>query len=340
MIAGLMAEPTPSGGTCRPKGWRSLHRRRSTASWSVEGFITREPRKRPKASYVRFEASLPNECWQSDMTHYQLADGTAVEILTFIDDYSRLVLGCECYGTVKAPDVRKMFLRCAETFELPASVLTDNGAIYNARSRGGRTGFEGDLAERGVLYKHSTAYHPQTCGKVERWHRTLKGFLSKRPATSLFEFQQVLDEIVTYHNDVRPHQARGRVTPRVAYEGRAKMQRDTLINQPHYRISRDTVDQRGHVTLRYLGKLRHLNVGWRHRGDRIRLYIIDDHVDIVKEKGVRAGEIILDPDRDYQPMTNRFSTQNFTGSSVFDVLKHHRPNPPRIRTRVALLGRD
>ena len=97
------------------------------------GFITREPRKRPKASYVRFEASWPNECWQSDMTHYQLADGTGVEILNFIDDYSRLVLGCECYGTVKAPDVCKMFLRCAETFELPASVLTDNGAIYNVR---------------------------------------------------------------------------------------------------------------------------------------------------------------------------------------------------------------
>ncbi len=86
------------------------------------------------------------------------------------------------------------------------------------------------------------------------------------------------------------------------------MPRDTLINQPHYRIRRDTVDQRGHVTLRYLGKLRHLNVGWRHRGDRIRLYIIDDHVDIVTEEGVRVGEIILDPDRDYQPMTNRFST--------------------------------
>lgn len=59
------------------------------------GFIVPEPRKRPRASYVRFEATLPNECWQSDMTHWQLVDGTGVEILTFIDDYSRRVLACD-----------------------------------------------------------------------------------------------------------------------------------------------------------------------------------------------------------------------------------------------------
>jgi transposase InsO family protein len=65
--------------------------------------------------------------------------------------------------------------------------LTDNGAIYNARARHGRTGFESDLLDAGVLYKHSTPYHPQTCGKVERWHLTLKQFLAKRPARDLRE---------------------------------------------------------------------------------------------------------------------------------------------------------
>jgi transposase InsO family protein len=56
------------------------------------GFVTPEPRKHPKASYVRFEAELPNECWQTDMTHWQLSDATEVEIITFLDDYSRRVL--------------------------------------------------------------------------------------------------------------------------------------------------------------------------------------------------------------------------------------------------------
>ena len=148
------------------------------------GFVTPEPRKRPRASFIRFEATLPNECWQSDMTHWQLANGAGVEILTFLDDYSRFVLACDVVTVAKVPDVASIFARCCHDFGTPASVLTDNGAIYNARARLGRTGFESDLDRLGVLYKHSTPYHPQTCGKVERWHRTLKNFLAKRPANT------------------------------------------------------------------------------------------------------------------------------------------------------------
>jgi len=271
------------------------------------GFVTPEPRKRPRTSFIRFEATLPNECWQSDMTHWQLSGGQGVEILTFIDDYSRRVLACEAVKVARARDVRRIFAECCREFDPPASVLTDNGAIYNARARHGRTGFESDLLDAGVLYKHSTPYHPQTCGKVERWHLTLKQFLIKRPANSLVELQCVLDETVRYYNDVRPHQSRGRVTPRAAYEGRDKMPAGTLINQPHHRIRHDVVDQRGHVTLRYLGQLRHLNVGWRYRGERIRLYVVDDHVDIVTEEGELVGDIILNPDKDYQPLRRRNS---------------------------------
>ena len=82
----------------------------------------------------------------------------------------------------------------------------------------------------------------------------------------------------------------------------------TLIHQPHHRIRHDLVDVRGHVTLRYLGKLRHLDVGWRFRGQRIRLYIVDDHVDVVTEDGELVGEITLDPERDYHPINRAPST--------------------------------
>lgn len=266
------------------------------------GFITPEPRKRPRAFYIRFEASLPNECWQTDMTHWHLSNGTEVEILTFIDDYSRRVLASDVFVTVKAGDVRHVFAHTCAIYDTPASVLSDNGAIFNARSRGGRTGFESDLLERRVLYKHSTPYHPQTCGKVERWHRTLKKFLAKHPASSLFEMQAVLFDVVRYYNEVRPHRSCHRRTPRVTYEGRDKMPAGTLIDQPHHRIRFDVVDVRGHVTLRYLGKLRHLNVGWGYRGQPIRLYVVDNHVDIVTEDGELVGEITLNPDRDYQPI--------------------------------------
>ena len=268
-----------------------------------EGWITPQPRKRPRASYVRFEASLPNECWQSDMTHWQLADASGVEILTFLDDYSRRVLACEAVVVAKAPDVRRLFRQASAVYGVPASVLSDNGAIYNATSRGGRTAFQSELFELGVLYKHSSPYHPQTCGKVERWHRTLKQFLAQRPATTMHELNAVLFDVVTYYNELRPHRSRGRLAPRSAYDARERLGPHTLINEPHYRLRTDIVDVRGHVSLRYLGQLRHLNVGWRYRGERVYLYIIDEEVEIVSQDGELIGNITLQADRDYHPIT-------------------------------------
>ena len=242
------------------------------------GFVTPAPKKRPKSSYIRFAAELPNECWQSDMTHWHLEDTTPVEILTFLDDHSRLVLSIRAFPTTSMENVRRLFARTCSVFGTPASVLTDNGAIYNAGARGGRTGFESDLITAGVLYKHSRPYHPQTCGKVERWHRTLKKFLAKRPAKTLGELQVILEEVILYYNNVRPHRGINRRTPAVAYNARAKAKPNTLINDPHWRIRKDTVDVRGHVSLRYLGKLRHLNVGWSYRGQMVHLYVLDDVV--------------------------------------------------------------
>ncbi len=67
---------------------------RSGASCTPPGLITPEPRKRPRSSYLRFAAAQPNECWQSDFTHWRLADGTDIEILNWLDDHSRLLLSC------------------------------------------------------------------------------------------------------------------------------------------------------------------------------------------------------------------------------------------------------
>ena len=270
------------------------------------GFVTPAPKKRPTSSYTRFVADLPNECWQSDMTHWRLENGSDVEILTFLDDHSRYVLSVRAHPTVSMHNVRTLFSQTCALYGTPASVLTDNGAIYNSVSRGGRSGFESDLMAAGVLYKHSRPYHPQTCGKVERWHRTLKGFLAKRPAGTLGELQIVLDEVVRYYNEVRPHRGIERRTPLVAYRSRAKAEPHTLIYEPHWRVREDVVDVRGHVTLRYLGKIRHLNVGWSYRGQAIRLFILDDVVTFATKDGDFIGETKIDPNRDYQPKGERF----------------------------------
>ena len=154
--------------------WRTLTRR---------GFITPQPKKRPHTSYIRFEAALPNECWQADTTHWTLADGTDVEILDIIDDHPRMIITARAYRTVTGPDVLTVFRQACNTYGLPASVLTDNGAIFNARHRHGRSAFEQELATNNIIYKHSRPYHPQTCGKIERFHQTLKKALDQHTAS-------------------------------------------------------------------------------------------------------------------------------------------------------------
>lgn len=98
--------------------WRVLRRR---------GFVTPLPHKRPRSSWIRFEAQLPNECWQSDVTHWKLADASDVEIMNMIDDHSRLAVASRAFVFAKANDVVELLLEAGARLGLPASLLTDNG---------------------------------------------------------------------------------------------------------------------------------------------------------------------------------------------------------------------
>ena len=177
--------------------WRILKR---------NGQISPQPHKRPRSSFLRFEASLPNETWQMDSTPWQLADASPVEVLNFLDDKSRLALGATGFLNVKAADVVHAFHSACRQFGLPASLLSDNAAVFTGKSRRGKVLLELELERLGIDFKHSTPYHPQTCGKVERFHQTLKRFLRKQPpATSLAELQFQLDAFRQYYNQRRPH---------------------------------------------------------------------------------------------------------------------------------------
>ena|SRR5579872_4479384 len=134
------------------------------------GFVTPQPQKRPRSSWQRFEADLPNECWQSDMTHWQLRDASGVEIVNFIDDHSRAVMASVAVEVATAPEVVRIFFRAAAVYGLPRSVLSDNGAIYTAAYRGAATGLEIELSALGITFKHGKPYHPQTQGKVCEHH--------------------------------------------------------------------------------------------------------------------------------------------------------------------------
>ena len=282
--------------------WRILKR---------NGLITPQPHKRPRSSFIRFEAKLPNETWQADATPWQLADGTAVELLNFEDDRSRLFLGSTAFPTVKAADVVRAFYSASNQFGLPASLLTDNGRIFTARSIGAKVLLESELERLGIDFKHSTPYHPQTCGKVERLHQTLKRFLAKQtPAGSLAELQFQLDAFRDYYNHRRPHRALGRQTPMAVFSTLLKAGPAQAPAPVDHRVRRDKIDSGGKVTLRYLGRLRHIPVGVAHKNRRVRLLVAGPDVRIVTDDGELIRALTLDPTRSYQPLGGRWPAHN------------------------------
>jgi transposase InsO family protein len=272
--------------------WRILKR---------HGLITPEPHKRPKASFVRFEAELPNQMWQADATHWQLADGSDVEILNLVDDHSRLCLASTAVRTLKAADALQTFYSAVEEFGAPARFLSDNAAVFSGKSRRGRVALESELDRLGIECVHSTPYHPQTCGKVERFHWTMKKFLAKQaPAESIALLQFQLDTFRTIYNQQRPHRALANRTPYQAFNARLKASPSAAEPHLDYRIRRDRLDQYGRVTLRYLSRLRHFHVSYKHRGLPVILLVAGDHVRAIAEDGQLLREITLDPTRDYQ----------------------------------------
>jgi transposase InsO family protein len=274
--------------------WRVLSRR---------GFVTPEPQKRPRSSWRRFQAELPNECWQADTTHWSLADGTDVEILNVIDDHSRLLVASRAFVTAKAADVVETFHLGASALGLPASMLTDNGAIFTAESRRGACAIELELLALGVDYKHSRPYHPQTCGKVERFHQTLKKWLAKqRRAASVARLQAQLDRFGTYYNTVRPHRALNRRTPAEAFAARTKAtpRRAGITVPAEHRVRRDRIASGGKVTLRYHSRLVHLGIGRRYRGTHVLLLVADRDVRVINHDGDLLAEFTIEPTKTYQ----------------------------------------
>jgi transposase InsO family protein len=291
-------EQLPSAATV----WRILKR---------QDLIKPEPHKRPRSSFIRFEAQLPNEMWQCDATPWQLADGSPVEILNLEDDHSRLFLNSTAYPTVKAADVVDAFFSASDSYGLPASFLSDNAAVFSGRSRRGKVALELELESLGIDVKHSTPYHPQTCGKVERLHQTLKRYLRKQPpAPSLAVLQAQLDAFREYYNNHRPHRALGRQTPLVVFNARLKARPAPPQTPTHYRVRQDRIDKTGRVTLRYLSRLRHIQVGAAHRNRKVLLLVAGADVRVVTTDGTLLRQLTLDPKRDYQPLNGRWPVNN------------------------------
>jgi transposase InsO family protein len=280
--------PVPSTSTIR----RILH---------AAGLVVPEPHKRPRSSWIRFEAAAPNEVWQSDFTHWHLADGSEVEIISWLDDHSRYLLACTAFRRVRGDDVVATFTAAGDVHGWPAATLTDNGAVYTSRFTGGRNGFEYLLAYLGIRQKNGAPGHPQTQGKIERFHQTLKRWLGQRPAEiGLAGLQAQLDAFRLAYNEQRPHRAVGRATPGEAYRAIPKALPSDSWGRGHFRLRYDVTDGKGAMTLRRGGRLHHLKVGAAHARRRV-LAIVDEREVTVVD--LATGEILsthlIEPGKGY-----------------------------------------
>lgn len=271
------------------------------------GLVTPDPAKRPRSSFLRFEADQPNETWQSDFTHYRLAGGHDVEILSWLDDHSRYALSVTAHHRVTGPIVLATFRAAVDRFGCPASTLTDNGMVFTTRlsgGKGGRNGLEHELRRLGVIQKNSRPNHPTTCGKVERFQQTLKKWLRAQPAqpSTLTELQALIDVFVKIYNQQRPHRSLPhRATPATAYTARPKAGPGDRSTDTHARLRTDRVDVSGKVTLRYGGTLYSIGIGRTHARTRVLLLVEDLDIRIIDAAtGELLRELVLDPTKRYQ----------------------------------------
>ena len=317
LIVNLRKELTDAGLDAGPHtiAWHLDHHHQITVSAAtirrrlvLGGFITPEPKKRPKSSYVRFQAELPNGCWQSDFTHHRLATGADVEILTWLDDHARYAISITAHRRVSGRAVVATFRQAAGQHGYPASVLTDNAMVYTTRFAGGRGGrnlLETLLVDLGIEQKHSRPNHPTTCGKVERFQQTTQRWLAAQdPAATLEALQQQLDTWTAVYNHHRPHSSLRRRVPAVVYGLLPKAGPAGSTAGTHHRVRHDRIDQTGAISLRRAGLMHHIGIGRAHAGKTVLMLIDDLDIRVIDTTtGELLRHLTLDPTRGYQPQT-------------------------------------
>jgi hypothetical protein len=282
------------------RGLRVPHRSTVHKILARNGLVEPHPRKRPKSSYRRFAYARPRDCCQLDATEVQLAGGAAAVVFDVLDDCTRLLAACQAADAETTAAAVQAIKAAAADCGAPGIVLCDNGAAFTGgpHARGaGASVFSRAVAAQGSRLIHSSPYHPQTCGKVERHHQTLKKWLVLRPApATLAALQELLDQYRDWYNTRRHHTA-VRATPRRAWDtAPAHGGPGHLPRQDDATIHKLTVGSTGNIGLGPL--VIHLS---NDRAGQVITAIRDhDRVTAYNPAGEPIGHIKLDHDKRYQ----------------------------------------
>ncbi|EHB49914.1 Integrase catalytic region [Mycolicibacterium rhodesiae JS60] len=269
--------------------WQILTRR---------GAITPQPQKRPKSATKRFCFDRPNECWQSDWTGWALADGTLVGIAGSLDDHSRYMVGMRAgAGDADASLVWQVIVAGIDECGIPSMSLSDNGLVYTGRFRAYESAFESNLRTLGVRTINSAPFHPQTCGKIERFWQTLKKWLMARePATTVDELNTLLEQFRSFYNHQRPHRAHRGATPAEVFDATTKARPAERPVPAPVVVSRHTVGETsGYI---FVAPYK-VNVGLRWAGHNCDVIRDGEHITILSGTTL-VRSFTADPTRNYQ----------------------------------------
>jgi transposase InsO family protein len=231
---------------------RALHRNELVAARTV----------RPPRARKRFEREQANDLWQIDATRVCLADGSPVWVIDCLDDHARFLVSAHACSSPTGEAAWACFTTAAAAYGLPRQVLSDNGTIFTGRLNGVEVAFERRLAAVGVDLLTSAPYHPQTLGKLERLHRTLKEWLTDQPpAIDLHQLQALLDRFRAHYNEQRPHQGIADHTPLERYATGRRPAAAALPDVERAVASNGVLAYHGHS----------INIGIRYARTRVRI---------------------------------------------------------------------
>jgi transposase InsO family protein len=260
------------------------------------GLVVHEPRKRPRASWRRFEWPRPNDAWQIDATCWVLRSGREVWVMDVLDDHSRLVVAARVCDGPTSEAAWSAFCDATQRYGIPAHVMSDNGSCFTGRFFSKHeAAFERDLRALGVRHIRSTPGHPQTCGKIERFHQTLKRWLRTQPlARSRRQLQDQLDDFLAFYNQQRPHRALSGATPAERWAASEPASPGQAIPEPPHASLHKV------ATNNLINWGRHrINVGPGHVGEYILVIARDDDLTVFDANGL-IQRLRLDRTRNYQ----------------------------------------
>jgi putative transposase len=275
------------------QGWRVPSRATIYKIMKRHGLVRPQPRKRPKSSYRRFAYSRPRDCYQIDATELKLAGGEKTAVFEVLDDCTRCLVATLAWDAENAAGAVAAITAAFHRFGVPALVLADNGSAFTSRTRStGISRFTRVVTAAGARLIHSSPYHPQTCGKVERHHRTFKAWLADQPTpASSAELQAACDRYQDWYTTRRRHSVWNKPPQQAWDDAPVRGGPGQLPIQYDAQVKILTVFSNGDIRLTGPAVV---SIGRAHAGSKVTVLLDGDHVTVYNPNGETLGHLHID----------------------------------------------